>query len=157
MSGFPVQINASQVINAADVTAATVAFQHSVSMGGFVAMFSGASIAGGLTVSTGVIQGVTNTAPVVAFTTASPSSGAAFTPLSTSDATVYIPVAATTTGTVKVTMGPSTGAENTIVPVSNLVALSEPTFTVRVPLGWKVVITITGTTVVIGTVTIQSC
>jgi hypothetical protein len=97
-----------------------------------------------------------NTSEFVAFSTASPSSGSAFTPTSVGDSVVYIPIAATTTGTVTITMGPSTGAEHTIVPSSNVAAASEPTFTLRVPAAWKVVVTITGTTVSIGTATIQT-
>ncbi len=100
---------------------------------------------------------VTVAAVLTAFTTAAPSSGVAFTPLSSSASMVYIPVIATTTGTAKVTMGPSTGAENNVFPALNMVALSAETFTLRVPAGWKVVVTITGTTVAIGTVNIQSC
>lgn len=92
-----------------------------------------------------------------AVTTPAVSSGAAFTPSTTKDTQVYIPIAATTTGTVTITMGPSTGTENTPVPVSNLVAASEPVFTLRVPKGWKVIVTKTGTTVAIGTVTVVTC
>lgn len=99
----------------------------------------------------------TSTATGAAVTTPVVSSGAAFIPSATLDTMVYIPIAATTTGTVKITYGPSTGAENTPVPTSNLVALSEPAFTLRVPAGWKVVVTIVGTTVAIGTVTVTTC
>lgn len=99
----------------------------------------------------------TDTSGAAAFTTAAPTSGVAFTPLATSDATVYIPVIATTAGTVKITMGASTGAENPVVPVSNMVAQSEPTFTLLVPKNWKVIVTITGVTTAIGTVNIQAC
>ncbi len=98
-----------------------------------------------------------DTSGVAAFTTATPSSGVALTPLATSDAMVSLPIVATTTGTAKVTIGPSTGAENTHVPVSALVALLGLNYTLRVPKGWKVVITITGVTVAIGTVNIQAC
>jgi hypothetical protein len=95
------------------------------------------------------------TSGLVTTLTLTPSSGASFVPNLYVPTNVYVPVAATTSGTVKITMGPSSGTENTPVPVSNLVALSEPTFTLaRVPAGWKVIVTITGTTVAIGTVTV---
>lgn len=110
----------------------------------------------GTTTTPALLAGGTSTASAAAFTTATPASGVAFTPLAASDSVAYIPIAATTTGTVAITMGPSTGAEHAIIPTSALVALSEPTFTLLVPKAWKVVVTIVGTTVVIGTVNIQA-
>jgi hypothetical protein len=99
-----------------------------------------------------------NTGDFATFTTnAAVSSGVAFTPLATSDSVIYVPVNATTAGTVVITMGPSTGAENAVIPTSNIVALSEPVYTLRVPMNWKVIVTKAGTTVVIGTVNIQAC
>ena len=83
------------------------------------------------------------------------SSGVAFQPNSFGiDVMLYVPIAATTTGTVTITMGPTTGGEHTIVPTSGLVAGSEPTFTIRVPGSWHVIVTVAGVTVAIGTVTI---
>lgn len=98
--------------------------------------------------TSGIVSGISTTTP---------SSGVGFVPLVTSDCMLYVPIAATTTGTVTITFGPSTGSENTPVPSSALVASSEPTFTLRVPKGWTVIITKTGTTVAIGTCTIQTC
>ncbi len=118
----------------------------------------GAAGAAGSITATGAISGTgTNTATGAGATTPVVSSGVAFTPSTTLDTMVYVPVAATTTGTVKITMGPSTGAENTPIPTSALVASSEPTLSLRVPGGWKVVVTITGVTVTIGTVTVVTC
>ncbi len=140
-----------------------------VGQGPYQLVLAGTGLQHGLTINGGVntrffdstvpiwpMSGGSDTTGIAAFTTATPSSGVAFTPLATSDSIVYIPVAATTTGTVTITMGPSTGAENPVVPSSNLVALSEPTFTLLVPKNWKVVVTKTGTTVAIGTVNIQA-
>ena len=78
-------------------------------------------------------------------------------PNATKDTMVYIPINATTVGTYKVTMGPTTGTENTPVPVSNLAASTELTVTLRVPAGWTFIVTITGVTVAIGTVTAVTC
>jgi hypothetical protein len=62
---------------------------------------------------------------------------------------LLVPIAATTTGTVTITVGGVT-----YVPSSALVALSEPTFTIPVRKGQAVTITVTGTTVAIGTCTV---
>lgn len=99
----------------------------------------------------------TDTSTAAVATTPAVTSGVGFIPSALADTMVYVPVAATTTGTVTITMGPTTGAENTPVPASNLVALSEPCFTLRVPAGWTVIVTKTGTTVAIGTVTAIPC
>jgi hypothetical protein len=117
--------------------------------GGIIAFFS----------ATGVFfaSSGTSTAIGIVVSTPSPVSGTAFTPNANTDCTLYIPIVATTTGTVTITMGPTTGAERTPVPTSNLVALSEPTYMLRVPQGWKVIITITGITVSIGGCTAVSC
>lgn len=97
-----------------------------------------------ITLSTG-----TDTSSLAAPTTTTPSSGVGFTPSTTTDSTVLIPINATTVGTVAITVGGVT-----YVPTSNLVALSEPTFTVPVRRNQSVVVTITGTTVAIGLCTI---
>jgi len=91
----------------------------------------------------------TDTSQLAAPTTTTPTSGVGFTPSTTTDSTVLIPVNATTVGTVAITVGGVT-----FVPTSNLVALSEPTFTVPVRRNQVVVVTITGTTVAIGLCTI---
>jgi len=96
-----------------------------------------------------VLNGGSNTSGLTAPSTTTPSSGSPFTPSATTDSFLLVPIVATTTGTVTITVGGVT-----YVPVSNLVALSEPTFTLPVRAGQSVTITTTGTTVVIGTCTI---
>lgn len=96
----------------------------------------------------------TDTSAVAARSTASPSTGVAFTPSIFNDSEVYLPIAFTTAGTVAVTMGPSTGAENVVYASSNEVAGSNPVLHLSVPKGWLVIVTITGTTVTIGTASI---
>lgn len=92
-----------------------------------------------------------NTATTAAAATApTPSSGVAFTPGASQDCMLYVAVIATTLGTAKITMGPSTGAEFTPVPVVNLVASMGDIYAIRVPAGWKVVATLTGVTVAFG-------
>ena len=95
------------------------------------------------------LNGGTDTSGLTAPSTATPSSGSPFTPSTTTDTLVLVPINATTVGTVTITVGGVT-----YVPVSNLVALSEPTFTIPVRKGQAVTITITGVTVAIGTCTI---
>jgi hypothetical protein len=91
-----------------------------------------------------------DTANFAAFTTATPTSGVAFTPLSTGDSEIFFYV--TTPGTLTLTMGPSTGAEHTLVNAQAVTAGNA--FTKRIPMNWKVVVTLT--TAVISTVQIQS-
>lgn len=101
-----------------------------------------ATMAGGLVESGGV-----NSAGHTAFTAPAITSGAAFTPNATFDAVVQVNLAATTLGTLAVTYGPTTGAENTWLPSANAVAGSDLITTLYVPAGWKVVATATGVTV----------
>jgi hypothetical protein len=74
-------------------------------------------------------------------------SGVAFTPNAGFDTVVQINLAATTLGSLTVTYGPTTGAENTWCPTSNVVAGSDLVSTLFVPATWKVVATATGVTV----------
>lgn len=113
-------------------------------MSGFSNPPSGAAPGNAFTLPAG-----SDTSGSTAPSTASPVSGTPFTPSSASDVFLLVPVAATTTGTVTISVGGVT-----YVPVSNLVALSEPTFTIPVRKGQAVTITVTGTTVAIGTCTI---
>ena len=105
--------------------------------------------------SSTVNTGGSNTSGSTTITTPTVTSGNAFTPSATRNTAVYIPIIATTAGTYKVTYGPSTGAENQINS-GNLVALQEVVVTVICPATWKVVVTITGTTVAIDTVSVQT-
>ena len=60
---------------------------------------------------------------------------------------MVISAAATTAGTVAVTYGPTTGAENTWNAAINLLAGMGEDITLYVPAGWKVIATTTGVTV----------
>jgi hypothetical protein len=110
------------------------------------------SVSGPLAVA-GVLSanGGTSTANEGGITAPAPVSGVAFTPSATQDTMIYIAANFTTVGTFKVTMGPTTGAENTPFPVANEVAASSDVAQMRVPAGWKVVATLTGVTVAFGT------
>jgi hypothetical protein len=87
------------------------------------------------------------TAEHAAFSAAGPASGAAFTPNANFDSLVNVNVSAVTAGTVKVTYGPTTGAENTWCPTTALLAGMGENILIPVPAGWLVVVTITGVTV----------
>lgn len=113
-------------------------------MSGFSNPPSGAASGNAFTLPAG-----TDTSSATAPSTVSPSSGTPFTPSTLSDVFLLVPIAATTTGTVTITVGGVT-----YVPSSALVALSEPTFTIPVRKGQAVTITVTGTTVAIGTCTV---
>ena len=105
------------------------------------------------TFASATINGPVNTAAYAAFTEAAVVSGAAVTPNATSDSLVNVNVAATTVGTVTVTYGPVTGAENVWCPSTALLAGMGESIALRVPAGWKMVVTLTGVTV---TATLQS-
>lgn len=75
----------------------------------------------------------------VIFTTPTPSTGAAFTVSTASDAMLYIKC--TTSTTLVVTMGPSTGAENSLVTSVTVPIGAE--YSILVPRAWKVVVTAT--------------
>lgn len=96
-------------------------------------------------------NGGTSSANEGGITSPVPVSGAAFTPSATQDTMLYISANFTTVGTIKVTMGPTTGAENTPCPVLNELAGTSDVAQLRVPAGWKVVATLTGVTVAFGT------
>jgi hypothetical protein len=81
-------------------------------------------------------------------------SGVGFIPSKYQDCDLYVPVVATTTGTVAITMGPTTGSENTPYPSQNLLVGMGQTLDLKVPAGWTVIATITGVTVAFGTATV---
>lgn len=103
-----------------------------------------------------VTTGGSNTSGSTTIAIPTVTSGIAFTPSTTRNTAVYIPIAATTTGTYTVTYGPTTGAENALFSALLLTASSSESVTVFCPATWKVVVTVTGTTVAIGTVTTQT-
>jgi hypothetical protein len=82
-----------------------------------------------------------------AFTAPAIFSGVAFTPNDTLDTFVQINLAATTLGTLTVTYGPTTGAENTWLPTASTPAGSELCSGLWVPQGWKAIATATGVSV----------
>jgi hypothetical protein len=93
--------------------------------------------------SGGNIGGASNTAGSATVTTPAPVSGTAFTPGSgTTDNMVYFQLAGGAAGTYTITIGPTTGAENSIANAVALVSGQTALVTVRVPAGWKVIITL---------------
>lgn len=79
-------------------------------------------------------------------TTPTVTSGAAFTPSTTSNSMVTFQVNATTAGSYTLTMGPSTGAEITVGNGVAMVAGSDDVVTLLVPRGYRVVLTLTSVT-----------
>ena len=73
-------------------------------------------------------------------------SGTAFTPSAASNATVYFQINATVAGSYTLTMGPTTGAENTIGSAVAMLVNSDDLVTLNVPRGWLVVLTLTSVT-----------
>ena len=92
--------------------------------------------------------GGSNTAPGAAVSSPAVVSGVAFTPSATTDSMVYLQITATGAGTFTVTMGPATGAENTLANAVALLATGNvdvPSY--RVPAGWKMVVTVVTATI----------
>jgi hypothetical protein len=73
-----------------------------------------------------------------------PTSGVAFTPNATFTSSVLVSITATAAGTVTVTMGPTTGAENPCYSFSFLIGEGNGLSLPLVPNGWKVIVTLTG-------------
>ena len=90
-----------------------------------------------------------NTATVTA---PSVTSGSAFTPSTASNSTVYFQINAASAGSYTLTMGPTTGAENTVASSVAMVAGSDALVTLVVPRSWLVVLTLT--TVTLGSTTV---
>jgi hypothetical protein len=78
---------------------------------------------------------------------ASPSSGVAFTPNANQNAMIYIPVnaGASAAASATITYGPSTGSENTVVSAAPIIAKGSALYSLLVPVSWKVIVTVTGT------------
>ena len=110
---------------------------------------SGTAAITGATTTTGVLteNGGTSTAGSAAVTSPAVSSGVAFTPNATLDAMVYMQLAAAAAGSYSLTMGPTTGAENTIGNAVAVAIGAPPLLTLRVPAGWKAVLTVTTITI----------
>ena len=89
-------------------------------------------------------KGYATSSPAV--TTPAITSGVAFVPNATEDSSLCLTVDAAVAGSVEVTMGPSTGAEYSF-GTQAMLAGSDDIITVPVPAGWKVVVTLTSTTV----------
>ncbi len=99
----------------------------------------------------------TNAAATAGYSTPAPVSGTPFTPNATTDCMLYLNLVFTTVGTWAITMGPSSGSEHVIAPTLNAGAVTGEQATLRVPAGWKVVCTLTGTTVAFGTCAAVAC
>lgn len=94
------------------------------------------AVTSGVTISSNVADGMRSVTPaVVAASTPTLSNGTAAAVSTTGNATLYLTVG--TPGTAfTITMGPTTGAENTVV--SSITPLAGEVFTVAVPSGWLV-------------------
>lgn len=99
---------------------------------------------GGTQVSTLAFTAGLQDAGHAAVTNPTPTSGVAFTPNTTFVTSVVITANAAAIGTVSVTMGPTTGAENTICTAVALLASMGETISFICPNGWKVIATMTG-------------
>lgn len=72
-----------------------------------------------------------------------PTTTVAFTPSTTQNGVLGIFCTTGATSTLKVTIGPSTGAENTWIPTISPNVAGATAFSIPVPAGWKVIITAT--------------
>lgn len=88
-----------------------------------------------------------NSAAVAAVTSPAVTSGVAFTPSTTNDATVYHQLAAAGAGSYTLTMGPSTGSENALATAVAVAIGAPPLISYRVPAGWKAILTVTTVTI----------
>lgn len=132
---------AQDVISGATIDAGAVA-----TVGGLAVIGSGGTPSSVRSVNLGgVLQ--PEVSPVPAVTTPAVVSGTAFTPSASANSTVYVQTNAAAAGSTTITMGPSTGAENTIANAVAQVVGSDELFTLRVPAGWKVVVTVAGVTI----------
>lgn len=87
---------------------------------------------------------VTDSSPWVTISNPAITSGVAFTCSTTSDGELLVPVTLGGTGTF--TMGPSTGAENTILPAASVLVAGAP-LVKHIPKGWKAVLTLVTATI----------
>jgi hypothetical protein len=90
----------------------------------------------------GIASGIASPSTASVASPANPTSGVAFTPSTTFDSTVVFQF--TLSGTVVVTIGPSTGAENNLVNGAAVVANGSEQF--PCPATWKMIITLTTAT-----------
>jgi len=100
------------------------------------------------------------TAPnVTTLSSVTPTSGSAFTPNANQNAMVYIPVTAgvSAAATVTITYGPSTGSENTIIASAPIVVNSSALYSLLVPVNWKAIVTVTGSSASIASSKVQPC
>ena len=107
--------------------------------GAFVAVTFGSAAAYTQVVALTGANTATVTAPSV-------TSGSAFTPSTASNSTVYFQINAASAGSYTLTMGPTTGAENTVASSVAMVAGSDALVTLVVPRSWLVVLTLTTVT-----------
>lgn len=107
------------------------------------------STTNGLNLATGIK--ISSTAAV---SNPTPSSGVAFTPNANYTTQTVITSNCSVAGSVAVTMGPSTGAEDTVTSAVSLLAGQGETVTFIVPDGYKVIVTTTGTVTLSSSVTV---
>lgn len=107
----------------------------------------------------GVLQlqsgGGTDSALATVVSSPAITSGTAFTPSSNSDSMVYFQINAAAAGSYTLTMGPTTGSENTIANAVAITIGNDELVTLRVPRNWKVILT--ATTVTIGQTRVVTC
>lgn len=113
--------------------------------GGFISKGSNGS--GGIEVGTlafNAAAGYLSSVHTSLATVSAPTSGAAFTPNANFTSSVLISTTATAAGTIVVTMGPTTGAENPCASIAFTIGNGQVVSIPWVPNGWKVVVTLTG-------------
>lgn len=145
---FTGTVNAAAVTTSGLVTAASlkIGTSSTITNAGTTVSFAGGASFGGIVTLT---QG-SSTQLFATITTQAVTSGVAFQP-GANDFELVIPV--TLAGTITMTMGPTTGSENTVL--SSFAVVAGTVITKRIPRNWMVVITLV--TATLATVTKQGC
>lgn len=99
----------------------------------------------------------TNTSSTAQRSAPAPVSGVAFTPSANADCMLYLTFTTATTLTFALTIGPTTGGENSIYPNLATYNGAVQNFAVRVPAGWKVVATWATGALAAGGVVVVTC
>ena len=102
---------------------------------------AGIGPASNLNVASLKVAGAIDTSAAAVVSSPAPGSGVAFTPSATSDSVLYVQLTAAAAGSYTITLGPTTGAENTIASADAVVIGESVNQTIYVPKGWKVVVT----------------
>jgi hypothetical protein len=85
-------------------------------------------------------------------TTLTPVSGTKYTPSTTYNVNAYFQLDATVAGSYTLTMGPTTGAENTVANAVAMLLDSDDVLTVHIPKGWSYILTATSVTIGLATI-----